>query len=72
MVLKSKSNEDEFWDVCKGLLGNENETVKLWAAIFYLKKDEQKAKLILEEIKCSPKIVGLTAASFLDMWKKVC
>jgi hypothetical protein len=69
MALKAKSNQEEFRDVCRVLLESDNETVRLWAATFYLKEDEQRAALVLEELKTSARIVGLTAASTLDLWK---
>ncbi len=52
------------------LLNNENESVKLWSAVFLLEKENKKAIETLREIKNNESSMSSTAMIMLDIWKK--
>ncbi|APD06391.1 hypothetical protein UJ101_00854 [Flavobacteriaceae bacterium UJ101] len=52
------------------LLNHENESVKLWSAIFLLDKKNEQAVQTLQDIKDNGTSMSSTAMIMLDMWKK--
>ena len=57
-------------NVLQELIHNPEDYVQLWAATFLLKSDSGKAITILKELSTSPKVIGLTASSLIDLWNK--
>lgn len=57
-------------DKFKELYLDQNESVRLCVASFILKIDSDFALKILNELKHSSTIIGLTAATMIDMWRK--
>jgi hypothetical protein len=68
LYVKLKSNEN--WDVLKELVKHNDESVRLWAATFLLKNDTILSLQVLNGLKESDKIIGLTASTTIDMWSK--
>ena len=70
MVMYQRIKNEEKWDVLYELINSSNESVKLWAATFLLNKDKETALEVLNTLKKSKKIIGLTASTIIDMWNK--
>ncbi|MDD4970329.1 MAG: hypothetical protein PHT07_12965 [Paludibacter sp.] len=69
-VLYQKIQNERKWEVLYELINHPNESVQLWSATFLLKNDNEIALDVLNKLKQSEKIVGLTATSIIDMWNK--
>lgn len=69
-VLYSKIKEDNQLGVFADLLNENNENVKLWAAIFSLKSSPDIAEKVLEKLTELSSITGLTAKTTLQLWKE--
>lgn len=63
-------NQAGKWSELKELFQHPNESVKLWASTFLLKNDNVAALKVLHELAKSPRIIGLTASTTIDMWRK--
>ena len=51
-------------------LNHENENVRYYAAIYYLKYDEEVALTVLEELTKLPTIISTSAKMTLEAWRK--
>jgi len=69
-VLYQKIQNEGKWDVLYELINYPNESVQLWSATFLLKNDKKNALDILNNLKRSEKIIGLTASSIIDKWNE--
>ncbi len=69
-LLYQKIQNEKKWDVLYELINYPNESIQLWSATFLLKNDKEFALEVLNKLKKSEKIVGLTATSIIDMWNK--
>jgi len=58
------------WYDLENLVKHPNENVKMWAATFLLRHDEDLARSVLNELKTSEGIIGLEASTTIDLWKK--
>lgn len=67
--LYSKSKEKNQVDVFGELLNDNDENVRLWAAVFTLKTSTVIAEKTLEELTNLTSITGLTAKTILQLWK---
>jgi hypothetical protein len=68
--LYQKIQIEEKWNIFYELVNYSNENVQLWAATFLLKNDKESALDVLNKLKQSERITGLTASSVIDMWNK--
>jgi hypothetical protein len=62
--------QDEKWQELDELVYHAGDSVKFWAAAFLLEYNNQLAVRVLKELTKSPKIIGLSASTTLDMWSK--
>jgi hypothetical protein len=68
--LYEKIKKEEQWDELKIMVKHTDESVKLWTATFLLKRDTDLALKVLNELRESKRIIGLTASTTVDMWNK--
>lgn len=68
--LYSKAKEKNQADIFGEMLNEEDENVRLWAAIFTLKTSTAIAEKALLELTKLPTITGLTAKTTLHLWKE--
>ena len=57
-------------DKLKELLNSEYNYVRLWTATYLLSIDEQKAKVVLQQLAGMSNFLGLTADTTLKEWEK--
>ncbi|MCB9235034.1 MAG: DUF2019 domain-containing protein [Bacteroidia bacterium] len=69
-TLYKKAKESNQVDLFSELLNDSDENVRLWAATFSLKVFPDKAEKELLSLSNSTSIIGLSARTTLDMWKK--
>jgi len=68
-IYKECKNSD-FEDIFYSLLGDKNENVRLWAAVFTLNHKSEAAEKVLEELIKLPSITSLTAEMTLVVWRR--
>lgn len=68
--LYKKAKEKNQIDVFAEMLNEEDENVRLWAAIFTLKTSTEVAEKVLQELTKLTSITGLTARTILQLWKE--
>lgn len=67
-VLYNQANEQNNAEIFAQFLKDNNDSVKLWAAVFSLKSSPEVALNVLQELSERNKIIGLTAKTTLDLW----
>lgn len=67
--LYKKTNQNGFGDVFSEFINNEDENVRLWAAIFTLKTDEKIAIMVLNKLSKDSNI-KMTAKVTLQLWEE--
>jgi hypothetical protein len=68
--IRSEIQKENRWDILQELINHPNESVKCWSATFLLKNNEKVALKVLKNLSKSKKIIGLTAKTTIDMWRK--